>query len=135
MYECRIVSTCADNSTQESTIINTFLSSGLSWSFQTLSANDIKISWNFPTIVHITHIDVAIYLGNTLIEAQGFSPSTTGQYVFSGLTSSTGYTLVYGVNFTQQTFPENPYVVGEIDYLTPTQSLTQYKRRFNILTF
>ncbi len=135
LYECKIVSTCADSSTQESSLMNTFLTSGLSWTFQALSAHDIKISWNFPSITHITHIDVAIYLGNTLIEAQGFSSSQTGQYVFSGLTSSTGYSLVYGVNFTQQTFPENPYTVGEITYLTPTQSLTQYKRRFNILTF
>lgn len=135
LYECKVVSTCANSSTQESVLMKTFLTSGNSWTVNALGANIVRVFWNFPSIVHITQINVALYLGNTQLSSQSFSPSQTGQHMFSGLTTSTGYTVMYGLKFDAQTFPENPYTVGAINYLTPTQSLTEYKRLYNIMTF
>ena len=136
LYECKVLTTCANSVTPiESPIIKTFLTSGLSWTITTLNSTSIMISWNFPSITHLGQLTVGIYLGNTLIETQTFPATQSNSYVFTGLTPSTGYTVLYGSTFTEQTYPENPYTIGLVNYLTPTQSLTEYKRLFNIQTY
>lgn len=133
MYDIKVNSTCG-GSEIEMPVTKKFTVSGVDWTFATLSTTNIKIAWNFSSISNIASIKFSIYQGVTLIETQTVAPSLNGMYIFSGLTTNTVYQIVYGVTYTTaMSFPEEVYTAG-IGYLTPTQTLTEYKRQISKLT-
>lgn len=133
LYDLKIVSACT--TAQESPIIQYFNLSTISWSFMAISGTSIKAMWNFPNITNVTKINISVYQGTTLIQTHISMPSSIGQYIFMGLTSSTGYTIVYGLEFNAQTFSEVLYPASSLEYLTPAQSLTKYNKKINLYTY
>ena len=133
LYDFQILSLCQTN--QVSSIVRYFSVSGLSFNSHAMGADTIYIGWNLPDISNITSIKVSLYLGLTLINSHTFSSSTSGNYVFTGLTTSTAYTVVYGCTFNTQSFPQLPYNTGTASYLTANQSLTEFKNQSLVLTY
>lgn len=133
MYDIKIETVCESN-VLTSTVGKMFNISENDWSFVTLGMDSLKVNWNFASISNVSNIKLFLYDGATLVTSQIITPSLSSSFIFTGLTTNTNYEIVYGLVYNSAvTFPET-YPVDHT-FLTPTQSLTEYKRNIFISTF
>jgi hypothetical protein len=132
MYEFKVQNVCNGNYL-DSALLNKFSIVPASFNISALSTSDIKISWGLSRIANIQSINISLYLGLTLVSTVNLPASALGNYVFSGLTTNTIYTIVYGLTYIGTSQPESTYTAG-IGFLTTLDSQSRYLRTLDVKT-
>jgi hypothetical protein len=100
-----------------------------------LGKTDVGVYWNFTGISNVTSLKITLYKANVLVSTQTIIPSLIGNYKFLDLDLDTNFEIVVGEIYSSSiTFPENAYTVGGVEFITPLQSQSEYKRKFKIKT-